>query len=269
MGTKIEWCEETWNPVTGCSPVSTGCKNCYAKRMATRLRGRHGYPKDDPFKVTVHHDRFSKPLRWKKPRRVFVCSMGDLFHEDVPTHLIHDVWATMVAAKRHTFLVLTKRPKPARAILSHPYFPAGFQEDYGPCEWPLPNVWIGVTAENQARADERIPVLLEVPAAVRFVSVEPMLEQVNLDHYLRCEGCGYTRRDKVIHGDHRLCTAPSSTLDWIICGAETGSGKRWMSPEWAQDLAEQCDQAEVPFFFKKDSRGLGPEPGHWREFPQL
>lgn len=167
MSTKIEWAEETWNPVTGCTPVSEGCRYCYAARFAKRLAGRHGYPRDNPFAVTVHRDRFEAPLRWRKPRRVFVCSMGDPFFEGVPERVTRTVFAVMCEASRHTFLVLTKRARRMSALCR---------------TWdPLPeNVWLGVTAETRRCADARIPYLLECPARVRFVSCEPLLEPVEL-----------------------------------------------------------------------------------------
>jgi protein gp37 len=120
MNTKIEWCDETWNPITGCTPISEACEHCYAKRMANRLRGRFGYPKDEPFRITLHPDRLDQPLRWKKPRMIFVCSMGDLFHEDIPAKSIIDCLSIMAEAWHHTFLILTKRPERAKEIFTHP-----------------------------------------------------------------------------------------------------------------------------------------------------
>jgi len=183
--TKIEWTEYSWNPVTGCTPASEGCKNCYAKRMATRLKGRYGYPEDEPFKVTLHPEKLKEPLKWKKPRRVFVCSMGDLFHEQVPDEYIAKVWEVMNNASQHTFLVLTKRPQRMKDFLARLGWYIHDRDGY-PMEavldeggkYTLKNVWLGVTAENQQRADERIPILLQIPAAVRFVSIEPMLGPV-------------------------------------------------------------------------------------------
>lgn len=183
--TKIEWTEYSWNPVTGCTPASEGCQNCYAKRMATRLKGRYGYPEDEPFKVTLHPEKLKEPLKWKKPRRVFVCSMGDLFHEQVPDEYIAKVWEVMSNASQHTFLVLTKRPQRMKDFLARLGWYIHDRDGY-PMEavldeggkYTLKNVWLGVTAENQQRADERIPILLQIPAAVRFVSIEPMLGPV-------------------------------------------------------------------------------------------
>lgn len=192
---KIEWTEYSWNPVTGCTPVSEGCQNCYAKRMAKRLRGRCGYPADDPFRVTLHPERLEEPLKWKKPRRVFVCSMGDLFHEDVHPYDIMQIFNVMAKAKQHTFLVLTKRPermlefykrlRPGN-VIPGPYFSiTGIGEGWAGSPPVLPdNIWLGVTAENQQRADERIPILLQIPATVRFVSCEPLLSAIDLTKWL-------------------------------------------------------------------------------------
>jgi len=243
MPTKIEWATETWNPITGCTPISEGCKNCYAKRMAQRLAGRFGYPADDPFRVTLHPDKLDQPLRWKKPRRVFVCSMGDLFHEDVLEEWIDQVYEVIANTPQHTFQILTKRPeRMARYIRI--------------MSAALPNVWLGVTAENQEQADKRIPVLLQIPAAVRFVSVEPMLEAVVIGDLL---GDAYSS----MHGGF----APG--IDWVICGAETGSGARPMDLDWARDLRDQCVSAEVPFFFKRDSNGNRELDGQlWEQYPE-
>jgi len=230
MPTKIEWATETWNPVTGCSKTSPGCDNCYAERMPKRLAGRCGYPAvPNSFDVTLHPNRLEQPLKWKPSRRVFVCSMGDLFHEDVPFKYITEIFSVMARCPHHVFQVLTKRP--ARALEWFGY-PSDFNLE------PLPNIWFGVTTEDQQRADERVPLLLQIPAAVRFVSAEPMLGPVDMrplhDHW--SEGSG------------RL-------VDWVICGAETGPGTRPMDLEWARNLRDQCASAGVPFFFKKDSSG--------------
>lgn len=217
--TSIEWTEYTWNPVTGCSKMSEGCQHCYAERIAKRLAGRGGYPADEPFRVTLHPERLDEPLRVQKPQRVFVSSMGDLFHPKVPETFISAVFYVMQKAKQHTFLVLTKRPKRmaefvdrwihcdnaypmhawqigADSAAGRPLGYGHYRRD-GQQRPPLPNVWLGVTAENQARADERIPILLQIPAAVRFVSVEPMLGPVDLGKYfiarqMTCKACGHT-----------------------------------------------------------------------------
>lgn len=276
MPTKIEWATDTWNPITGCTPISEGCQNCYAKRMSKRLAGRCGYDKNEPFKVTLHKNRLDEPLHWKKPSKIFVCSMGDLFHEGISDMAIEDVFATMSMCPQHTFLLLTKRPDRVLHWFSH--FRADFPTETVRAqvwrsrwsiyktqkhfEWPLPNVWLGVTAENQQRADERIPILLQIPAAVRFVSVEPMLGPVDLTqitlgsngHGLRFVhnaltgwSTGYhedTRKQKLSRNDEY------SRLDWVICGGETGPGARPMHPDWVRSLRDQCQAAGTPFFFK-------------------
>lgn len=232
MGTsKIEWTEATWNPVTGCTPISEGCEHCYAKRMATRLRGRCGYPAGAPFLVKVRPDRYNEPFGWRKSKKIFVCSMGDLFHEDVPFPWINEVFSVIQRCTHHRFMVLTKRPERMRNYISKVLQVRGWPES----DIPFPNVWMGITAETQRRADERIPVLLEIPAARRFVSVEPMLGPVDLSQWL----------------------GRSGGLDWVICGGETGPGARPVHPDWVRSLRDQCQIAGVPFFFKSW--------GEWRE----
>ena len=252
--TKIEWADETWNPITGCTPISEGCINCYAKRTAKRLAGRYGYPSDNPFRVTFHEDRLHQPKNWR-PRRIFVCSMGDLFHEDVADEWIKAVFDTIYRYRHHEYMILTKRPERLRDmvgdLLRDVYSLANWREGMLP-----DHLQIGVTAENQKRADERIPILLQIPAAVRFVSVEPMLGPVAFNHHwfgLCEEGapCG-----------------PHGYVSWVICGSETGPKARPMQLDWAIDLKDQCRAADVPFFFKKASKGdIVPEELNIREYP--
>lgn len=262
----VEWIDATWNPVTGCSPVSEGCENCYAKRHAERFRGRFGYSEDEPFRVTVHGDRLDQPLRWKKPRRILVCDMGDLFHEDVPEDTLDSVFDTMALACQHTFLVLTKRPQRMREYLSTITNRLGYGAFYLLKGKLLHNVWIGVTAENQRTADERIPILMSIPAAVRFVSVEPMLGPVNLRSIdMRCTRTSYGETWSKLDGlsgrkffqDHKgpwVSAGPTSStsrIDWVICGGESGPGARPMNPAWAREIRDQSVDAGVPFFFKQ------------------
>jgi len=250
--TKIEWATETWNPITGCSPVSEGCQNCYAQRMAQRLKGRYGYPKDEPFTVTFHPDRLDQPLRWKKPRMIFVCSMGDLFHEKVAQVWIDYIFVEIRKASHHTFLVLTKRPERMAACIE--YYARN------PTGWPFPNLWLGVTAENQQRADERIPILLQIPATVRFVSIEPMLSQVDLikEYFaLRCNG-----KYPFPQLENKYRTKIIDLLDWVIVGGETGLGARPMHPDWVRSVRDQCQESDTPFFFKQWGE-FGPATG-WR-----
>ncbi|WKV08178.1 phage Gp37/Gp68 family protein [Thermoanaerobacterium thermosaccharolyticum] len=261
--TKIEWTDTVWNPVTGCTPISEGCQNCYANRIANRLKGRCGYPADEPFKVTLHPERLNEPLQWRKPQRIFVCSMGDLFHEDVHPYDIMRIFNVMAKAKHHTFLVLTKRPermlevykrlRPGNTIPG-PYFSiTGKGEGWAGYPPTLPdNIWLGVTAENQQRADERIPILLQIPAAVHFVSVEPMLGPVKIDHYFPeydyRPTYKYWQAAFPEQGNKPILVCPG--IDWVICGGESGLGARPMHPDWARDLRDQCQKARIPFFFK-------------------
>jgi protein gp37 len=232
--TKIEWAEKVWNPVTGCTKVSEGCRHCYAERMAKRLAGRYGYPPTpDQFNVTLHPDKLEEPLHWKKPARIFVESMGDLFHKDVPDDFIDDVFNLMSEAFWHTFLILTKRPERMMCILEN-------YSGYLNITKIWPNVWLGVSVEDQKTADERIPWLLKTPAVVRFVSVEPMLGEVNLTG----------NSDKEIW-PWMLAKEDGHAIDWVICGGETGPGARPLQPEWVENLLSQCLRAKVPFFFKQ------------------
>lgn len=225
--TKIEWADHSWNPITGCSPVSEGCQNCYAKRMAYRLKGRYGYLKDDPFRVTFHSDRLEEPLYWKKPSRIFVCSMGDLFHAEVKHEWIDKIWEIMAFCHQHTFLILTKRPQNIESML---YGSSQIVcRELGGGDY-LPNLWLGVSVENQRTADERISVLLQIPAAKRFVSVEPMLSEIDLLPYLN----PYSKR-----------------LDQIICGCESGPKRRMTEINWVRNLRDQCRHVEIPFFLKQ------------------
>lgn len=256
--TKIEWTDCTWNPTTGCTKISSGCKNCYAARMANRLRGRFGYPADDPFRVTLRPDRLELPFKWRNPRRVFVDSMGDLFHEAVPFDFIAAVFGVMAANPQHTFQILTKRPN--RMLEWYSWISPEMDLLNQIAEWPIfPNVWLGVTAENQKAADERIPTLLQCPAAVRFVSAEPLLGPLNLrrffldDDGLDLEG-GWPQ---------------FAGLDWVIVGGETGPGARPMNPDWARQIRDQCKEVGVPFFFKKMGQGKEtPSDLMIREFPK-
>ena len=256
--TAIEWTDETWNPVTGCTKVSPGCKFCYAERVADRFwldqyplvmddqeyRMRHRRFTD----VQIHADRLDKPLRWRgQPRRVFVNSMSDLFHEAVPDEFIGRVFGVMRGASEHAFQILTKRPERMRQ------FVAWYGEGPWPCEedrdrWPLPNVWLGVSAEDQERADERIPLLLQTPAAVRFLSVEPLLGPVDLTKWLPFffpfpgelrrlgeERATQTNDDGSVlvqMTDGGIAVRPA--LNWVIVGGESGG-----SPERA--LVERCE----------------------------
>jgi protein gp37 len=250
MSTKIEWTNETWNPVTGCTKVSPGCDNCYAETFAERWRGTPGHHFENGFDLTLRPDAIEKPLHWKRPRRVFVNSMSDLFHRDVPNWLIAKTFDTMLAAEQHTFQVLTKRPERMRRDLTRYYelIERGMGGERLPFV-PYPNVWLGVSIENNDYA-WRADMLRETPAAVRFLSVEPMLGPV----------------DKVDLTD----------IDWVICGGESGHGARPMDLVWARDLRDRCVAAAIPFFLKqlggsRDKRGGDDailDGRRWTEFPQ-
>lgn len=288
----IEWTDVTWNPVTGCDRVSPGCEHCYAATMARRLKamGSPRYQTDgDPrtsgpgFGVAVHEDVLDLPLKWRKPRRVFVNSMSDLFHPRVHPNFIAEVWARMAATPQHTYQVLTKRPKYLRTMVNDPklaretwwilndLIDEKVKEDeplaqrmlealialQEPGGWPLPNVWLGVSVEDQQRANERIPVLVDTPAAVRFLSCEPLLGPVDLTRWTWVNPA-------VPQWSHY-----ARLIDWVIVGGESGPGARPMHPQWARDLRDQCVAAGIPFFFKQwgawrgDSTDFSAIPSAW------
>lgn len=298
--TKIEWTDATWNPVTGCSVVSPGCTNCYAMKLAGgRLRNhpsREGLTmatKAGPVwngQVRFNEDWLRDPLRWRKPRMIFVCAHGDLFHEAVPDQWIDRVFAVMALCPQHTFQVLTKRPERMRAYVSevkatwcdrgsstpgseriHEAALALTSEEWlpeTPGLWPLPNVWLGVSVEDQARANERVPILLDTPAAVRWISAEPLLGPVDLTELRQFNPSGKPwidgLRGLVTRGDYLArspseCSMNTSTripgelpsIDWIVAGGESGRDARPMHPDWARSLRDQCVAAGVPFLFKQ------------------
>lgn len=291
-GTKIEWTEATWNPITGCTVTSPGCTNCYAMKLAgTRLRdhpSRAGLTqpgKAGPVwtgEVRFNEQWLDQPLRWRRPRMIFVCAHGDLFHESVPDEWIDRVFAVMALCPQHTFQVLTKRSARMRDYISQRMMiGAGIikriHEEHGlspndaciallginehtPCSHarPLPNVWLGVSVEDQARADERIPDLLATPAAVRWLSCEPLLGLVDLEVVKHAKGqlrpyAGTVDSLRALFtpaGGHSVYQG-DTRLDWIVAGGESGPGARPMHPDWARTLRDQCAAAGVPFFFKQ------------------
>lgn len=274
--TSIEWTDTTWNPTTGCDRVSPGCDHCYAMTMAKRLKGmgsakyqRDGDPRTSGpgFGITEHADTITAPLSWRKPRKVFVNSMSDLFHDGVSDEFIARVWAVMAATPQHTYQVLTKRHGRMRSLLTSDKFPTDLLADAihevvprdrrrGVIEWPLRNVWLGVSVEDQKRADLRIPALLGTPAAVRFLSCEPLLGPVDLGN-VDCGGCALDEPCVLDHG-------ALAGIDWVIVGGESGPGARPMHPAWPRQIRDQCGRAGVPFLFKQwGEYGLLP-PG-WRE----
>lgn len=268
-----KWWTQTWNPVTGCTPVSAGCDNCWARRMHAR------FGKSKPFsKIVLHHDRLEQPLRWRKPRRVAVCLMGDLFHKDVPGEFVNDVFRTMYRAGRHSYFLLTKRPE--RMAEYARWFESTVCTMYS-------NVALGVSVEDQATADERIPHLLKCPAAMRFVSIEPLLGPIptlplprpvltvgtkrRTDSYrkvsVRCSHCSEMISSAHIGNDagkryfayevrqhswpaHRA--ACSGRIDWIIVGSESGPGARPMELDWVRSIRAQCIEAGTPLWYKQN-----------------
>lgn len=272
---KIEWTDMTWNPVTGCTKVSQGCKHCYAERDWRRLSANPSTPAyfgRDFTEVKCHPERLDIPLRLKKPRRIFVNSMSDLFHESVPDDFILSVFVSMAVAQQHTYQVLTKRARRMRKLMTA-WKKAGLLLREG-CGAELRNVHLGVSVEDQAAANERIPELLETPAAVRWVSIEPMLGPVDLRHISLPEDDGsdvggWPHCDAVSmwldsmtgevcsaerHGDELRGVEQSfgmARLDWVVVGGESGPNARPMHPAWSRSLRDQCAEAGVPFLFKQ------------------
>lgn len=250
----------SWNPVTGCTKISEGCKNCYAEKMARRLAGRCGYPEaPHHFDVTLHPDRLDEPLRWKKPRTVFVCSMSDIGHPDIPDGYLAAMLGVMSRTPQHTYLLLTKRPQNLSGITF-----------YAPEIGMGENIWVGVTIENQRQADERVPLLLQIPAAVRFVSCEPLLGPVDISEYLPQWTADFGYHPG---GGQTPWTAEEETLiksdglDQVIVGCESGPKRRIDSNWWTQARAikDQCVDAGVSFFLKQ-----GPdEHGRVIHLPKL
>lgn len=266
----IEWTDATWNPVSGCSKVSQGCKHCYAERLFPRP-----YPGRKFTDLRVHPERLDQPLRWARPRRIFVNSMSDLFHEDVPDSFIDAVFGVMCMTPQHTYQILTKRPERMlkyfeignarvfywalqacgviqRMNACSSEDAASIAHDRGQRAFPLPNVWLGVSVENQETADERIPHLLATPAAVRFLSCEPLIGPVSFrwaPYYYRATGETYRRYLERVGSVDEF--EALRKLSWVIVGGESGPRARPMHPDWARCLRDQCVAAGVPFFFKQ------------------
>ena len=297
MGDKsnIEWTDASWNPVTGCTKVSPGCAHCYAEAVTLRFkRGPAFLP--GVSEIKLHPDRLDQPLRWQRPRRVFVNSMSDLFHEDIPFSYIDRVFAAMALGSQHTFQVLTKRPDRMADYMGRTDLwavrreqsvgataltvAAGRGEDITEPNWdlfwgwPLPNVWLGVSVENQYWADRRIPALMQTPAAVRFLSVEPLLKPVSF------RWASWTKT-KVRDTNGGLTGSPSEWhldglrgIHWVIVGGESGPRARPMKAEWVQHLRDECREAGVAFFFKQwggqRPRGEALLDGReWHEYPDM
>jgi len=229
---KIEWTERTWNPITGCTKVSLGCKNCYAEREWRRLSANKKtvYYEREFTDIRFHQDRINEPLKWKKPCRVFVNSMSDLFHEQIDDLRIASVFSMMRLANQHQYQILTKRPERMQRIVEAlTDLVGGVPESLLPsnCDIrPGANVWLGISAEDQATANERIPHLLNTQASIRFLSLEPLLGPITL------------------HKEWRR-------LDWVIVGGESGPNSRPMYTDWVISLRDQCRSAHIPFFFKQ------------------
>ena len=257
MSTKtgIEWTDATWNPVTGCTKVSQGCKNCYAKRDWARLAAmpNNVYSGREFEQVACHPERLDQPRHWRNPRRVFVNSMSDLFHEDVPDEFVDDVFAVMGACEEeqrwHIFQILTKRPERMREYMRTRAHSAYNKRRLGRELFPPRNVWLGVSVEDQATADERIPLLLQTPAAVRWISAEPLLGHIDLK---KLAPAGYPYELDAIDPESNDGTYYERTwLDWVVVGGESGQNARPMHPVWAHGIRKQCAAANIPFFFKQ------------------
>lgn len=309
----IDWTDKVWNPVVGCAKVSAGCKNCYAETMAARCAlmsaalGRESVylPVVDTAKrrwngrAEMVPARLADPLKWKKPRRVFVNSMSDLFHEDVTFEFVAACFGVMAATPQHTYQILTKRPERMLAFFEWACneadkrgygqpevcmdeaaergakVPTTTVDEHGIDAWPLPNVWLGVSTEDQATADERIPLLLQAPAAVRFLSCEPLLGPIDLSP-MTCHRCG-SHEASFTAIDDRTCSQPwcvecdlemgdpvwLESLGWIIAGGESGPGARPCDLAWIRKIVGQCAEAEVACFVKQlgaNPRGVGHRP---------
>ena len=236
--TSIEWTDATWNPVTGCTKISAGCDNCYAERFSERFRGVNRHPFKNGFDLTLRPERISQPLSWKKPRMVFVNSMSDLFHKNVPTQFIAEVFSTMEQADWHVFQVLTKRSSLMKKFVNEHYVAK-----------PVPkHIWLGVSVEDGSKAS-RIKHIQATNASVRFLSIEPLIGPPG--------------------------TLNLSGIQWVIVGGESGPSARPMQLSWARTVRDQCRKQEVPFFFKQWG-GFRPKSGgreldgrEWNEFPDL
>lgn len=232
QNSSIEWTDATWNPVTGCTKVSPGCKNCYAHRMANRLQAMGNARYLNGFDVTLHEDLIDRPLEWRRPRLIFVNSMSDLFHRDVPTEFVQRIFRTMSLASHHTFQILTKRPDRLAKLAAL-------------LPWP-DNVWVGVSIESESY-QSRIRSLIRVSAAVRFLSIEPLLGPIP-----------------------RL---PLRGIDWVIVGGESGPHSRTCEASWVRQIRDRCIETRTPFFFKqwggkrKSATGRILDGRTWDEMP--
>ena len=269
--TKIGWTEATWNIITGCSIVSPGCVNCYAMGLAgTRLKnhpsrkGLTNPSKSGPVwngQVRFNEQWIDQPMRWKKPRHIFVAAHGDLFHEHVHDDWIATIFGIMARCPQHTFQILTKRPERMLNFIKGPgrlwTMPGHDGRVTFIDPWPLPNVWLGVSAENQKYADERIPFLLDTPAARHFVSLEPQIEHIHLGYIgwpdLSKKACARNGINALLGMDYRneRHGAEMPRLDWVIQGCESGRNRRDFNFDWARSMRDQCEAAGIPYFLKQ------------------
>lgn len=215
LGTSIEWTDATWNPVRGCSKISPGCKFCYAERFAERFRGVPGHPFEQGFDLRLVPEKMNEPLRWKSPKKIFVNSMSDLFHEAVPDSYILQIAGIMREANWHIFQILTKRHERMSRLLAGPLRTFAAE----------PHIWWGVSVEDKKHGLPRLRTLRKTPIAVRFLSIEPLLEDLG---QIDLKG-----------------------ISWVIVGGESGPGARPMKPDWVRSIQRQCGRDEVPFFFKQ------------------
>ena len=268
--TSIEWTDKSYNPIVGCTRKSEGCRNCWSERFLARfgkikghkMEGISRFTEDGPRwsgEVRFVEEALNEPLKWRKPSKIFVCSTSDLFHENVKDEWIDNIFTVMAVARQHTFQVLTKRPERMLEYLSvkrletiyglwHAYSGAPAEAD----AWPLPNVWLGVSVEDQKTADERIPLLLKTPAAVRWISAEPLLGPITPRGLVK----GWCPTHDFESG---FCHGPcpdDRRLDWVVVGGESGPGSRAMDVRWARDIVRQCKAEGTAVFVKQ----LGAKP---------
>lgn len=269
----IEWTDASWNFITGCTEVSPGCDHCYAKTFAERFRGVPGHPFEQGFDLKLWPERLQLPHRWKKPRKIFVNSMSDLFHKDVPDSFILEGFRAMILANHHVYQILTKRP--SRLVNT------GLTEKIlrecdlltGKPRWPA-HIWLGTSVESQDYT-WRIEKLRQVPAPIRFISAEPLLGPLDIREYLTCcPSCGYPRKGRFAEGCGYCDAFPDVRgLSWVITGAESGHGARPMDEDWVRDLRNQCVAADVPLFYKQNAHNGHKIPTPtldgkvWMEYP--
>jgi protein gp37 len=283
---KIEWTDATWNPTRGCTKIADGCRNCYALTFSERFRGVPGHPYEQGFDPRTVPEKLTEPLHWMRPRRIFVNSMSDLFHEAFDDHYIALVFGIMAASPEHTFQVLTKRPERAAqwfsrmAAMGDPIFaltnalarvPLNFPHALNlRRQWPLPNVWIGTSIATQSDADKNVPKLLEIPAAVRFLSCEPLVARVSIDRggWLRPFYASCQQDDSPYLAQLARAVARregQTFIDWVIAGGESGPGSRPCNVEWIRLVVAQCKATGVPMFVKQ--LGSRPRVMDYRETP--